>query len=76
LRQSTPVPSYYLFIENFDILDFQLDPKEVNVISEMQGEPLNEYWEPQYDAEVDVGDTSHGVNLKRSIYQNKQEEEL
>lgn len=50
--------------ENFDILDFKLDPKEVNVVGEMRGKPLDEYWDPVKDAEVDIGDTSHGINLK------------
>jgi len=50
--------------ENFDILDFKLDPQEVRVICEMPGNPIKKYWNPINDAEVDIGDTSHGINLK------------
>ena len=45
--------------ENFDVVldtTFSLLPKEVEEVSQMKGEPLNEYWDPVSNAEVDIGD--------------------
>lgn len=46
--------------ENLDLLDFQLTKEEVQDLSKMEGEPLEEYWDPVTKAEVDIGDLSFG----------------
>lgn len=42
--------------ENWNVLDFSLSNEEVRQISQMPGEPLDEYWDPVNNAEVDLGD--------------------
>ena len=46
--------------ENFALLDFQLSEEEIQALSKMEGEPLEEYWDPVTNADVDIGDLSFG----------------
>ena len=45
--------------ENYAVVTtdgFSLLPEEVDKVSNMKGKPLDEYWDPVTDAEVDIGD--------------------
>ena len=38
----------------------QLSEEEIQALSKMEGEPLEEYWDPVTNADVDIGDLSFG----------------